>query len=31
MVDASAVTVDVALKQDARGMGGGGLLDAFGG
>ncbi len=31
MVYASAVTVDVALKQDARGVSGGGVLDAFGG
>ena len=31
MVYASALTVDVALKQDARGVSGGGLFDALGG
>jgi uncharacterized protein YxjI len=31
MVYASAVTIDTALKQDARGVSGGGLFDMFGG
>lgn len=31
MVYASAVTIDTALKQDARGLGAGGVFDAFGG
>ncbi len=31
MVYASAVTIDTALKQDSRGISGGGILDIFGG